>query len=225
MPRPVPLCAPFSDGVAGSFRIAGHPWLQGGEWLPRFAVAALVSRGKMMEKYLRVMDGVYRICIWLSGTSIIVMSLVIPWGVFARKVLNSGSSWPEPVAIFSMVIFTFFGAAATYRANGHIAVDMLVQRLSAGKQRVLIHVVDTLMISVTLFMIVYGTLLCRTTWNQSVDSLPSLNVGLTYLPLPLGSLAILLFIIERMVAGTQSDRPIVTYDHAQELPAAKEGGL
>ena len=178
-----------------------------------------------MEKYLRVMDGIYRICIWLSGTSIIVMSLVIPWGVFARKVLNSGSSWPEPVAIFSMVIFTFFGAAATYRANGHIAVDMLVQRLSAGKQRVLIHVVDTLMISVTLFMIVYGTLLCRTTWNQSVDSLPSLNVGLTYLPLPLGSLAILLFIIERMVAGTQSHRPIVTYDHAQELPAAREGGL
>ena len=178
-----------------------------------------------MEKYLRVMDGIYRLCIWLSGLSIVVMSLVIPWGVFTRKVMNSGSSWPEPAAIICMVIFTNFGAAAAYRANSHIAVDMLVQRLSAGKQRLLVHIVDVLMISISLFMIVYGTLLCRTTWNQSVAALPTLNVGLTYLPLPLGSFAILLFIIERMVAGTQSSRPIVTYDHAQELPATKEGDI
>ena len=178
-----------------------------------------------MEKYLRVMDWVYRICIWLSGSAVVVMTLVIPWGVFARKVLNSGSSWPEPVAIFCMVIFTFFGAAATYRANGHIAVDMLVQRLSAGKQRILAQVVNVLMILISVFMMIYGIMLCQTTWNQSVDSLPILNVGLTYLPLPIGGFVIMLFIIERMVAGTQSHRPIVTYDHAPELSSAEEGGL
>lgn len=178
-----------------------------------------------MEKYLRVMDGVYRLCIWISGLAIVIMTLVIPWGVYARKVLNAGSAWPEPVAIFCMVIFTFFGAAATYRANGHIAVDMLSQRLSVGKQRVLNHVVDVLMILISLFMISYGLMLCRVTWNQSVDSLPALNVGLTYLPLPLGSFIILLFIIERMIAGVQNGRPIVTYDHAPEHCEIAEGGL
>ncbi len=178
-----------------------------------------------MNMYLRVMDGAYRACIWISGLAIIIMSLVIPWGVYARKVLNAGSAWPEPVAIFCMVIFTFFGAAASYRAGGHIAVHMLVERLPGRAQRLLVHVVDVLMIAISLFMIYYGIGLCQVTWNQSVDTLPMLNVGLTYLPLPLGSFAILLFIIERMVAGSQNHRPIVTYDHAPEHSEVEEGEL
>ena len=61
------------------------------------------------------------------GSAIVAMSLVIPWGVFARYVLGSGSQWPEPVAIMLMTVFTFFGAAVTYRAAGHIAVETLTQ--------------------------------------------------------------------------------------------------
>ena len=178
-----------------------------------------------MQTYLKAMDGVYRACIWVSGLAIVIMSLVIPWGVYARKVLNAGSAWPEPVAIFCMVIFTFFGAAASYRAGGHIAVQMLTERLPGGVQRFLEHVVDILMLAISLFMIYYGIGLCQVTWNQSVDTLPALNVGLTYLPLPLGSVAILLFIIERMVAGPQNKRPIVTYDHAPEHSEVEEGEL
>lgn len=66
-----------------------------------------------MEIFLRAMDAVYRLCIWISGLAIVIMSVIIPWGVYARKVLGTGSSWPEPVAILCMVIFTFFGAAAS----------------------------------------------------------------------------------------------------------------
>ncbi len=178
-----------------------------------------------MEMFVRAMDVVYRLCIWIAGVSIMIMSVVIPWGVYARKVLGTGSAWPEPVAILCMVIFTFFGAAASYRAGGHIAVMMLVERLSGGVQRVVSHLVDVLMVVISLFMIYYGFGLCAITWNQSVDSLPALSVGVTYLPLPVGGIAILLFIIERMVAGPQNHRPIVTYDHEPSHTEAEEGEL
>ena len=46
------------------------------------------------------------------------MSLIIPVGVFTRYVLGIGSQWPEPIAILLMVMFTFVGAAAAYRAGG-----------------------------------------------------------------------------------------------------------
>ena len=29
------------------------------------------------------LDAVYRLCIWASGLSIALMSLIVPWGVFA----------------------------------------------------------------------------------------------------------------------------------------------
>ena len=78
---------------------------------------------------LRLFDRLYLLCIWISGISIFLMSLIIPWGVFTRYVLGTGSSWPEPVAVLLMVTFTFLGAAASYRAGSHIAVGMLTDSL------------------------------------------------------------------------------------------------
>src|SRR4051812_45343657 len=83
----------------------------------------------MNDKIPRALDGFYLLCIWISGLAIAAMSLIIPWGVYARYVLGTGSSWPEPVAVLCMVTFTFFGAAAGYRAGAHIAVGMLTDRL------------------------------------------------------------------------------------------------
>ena len=60
------------------------------------------------------------------------MSLIIPVGVFTRYVLGYGAQWPEPIAILLMVVFTFIGAAAAYRAGGHIAVAMLTDRAAGA---------------------------------------------------------------------------------------------
>jgi len=79
----------------------------------------------------RLLDLVYLTCIWVAGACIFLMSLFIPWGIFSRYVLGTGSQWPEPISILLMVVFTFLGAACSYRAGAHIAVEMLTQRLSS----------------------------------------------------------------------------------------------
>ena len=83
------------------------------------------------------MDFVYR-CIWISGLALIVMTVVIPIGVFNRYVLGTGSQWPEPLAILCMVVFTFIGAAASYRAGVHIAVTMVTDRVPERFRRILL---------------------------------------------------------------------------------------
>ena len=83
----------------------------------------------MKNPLFSVLDGLYLICIWIAGMAVLFMSLIIPVGVFARYVLGFGAQWPEPIAILLMVIFTFFGAAAAYRAGSHIAVAMLTDRM------------------------------------------------------------------------------------------------
>jgi TRAP-type C4-dicarboxylate transport system permease small subunit len=170
----------------------------------------------MRDAFLRFCDRVYSVCIWVSGIAIVVMSLIIPWGIFTRYVLGTGSQWPEPIAIQLMVLFTFLGAAVSYRAGGHIAVQMLTDRVPEGVRRVLRGVVHVLMLAVALFAIVYGTNLCIKTWNQVIGQLPWMPVGLTYAPVPLGGLATALFIIEHIVFGSQHARPIVTFDHQVE---------
>ncbi len=172
----------------------------------------------MTEKIHRWLDTVYLGCIWISGLAILLMSLIIPWGIFARYVLGAGSSWPEPVAVLLMVIFTFFGAAATYRAGGHIAVEMLTNMLPKQARYLCEKLVDLLMIAICLFVMIWGGKLSMEMMRQGLAELPWLAVGVTYLPLPIGSFLTLLFVLENTFFGSQKNRAVVTYDHEPSQP-------
>ncbi|QXI34819.1 MULTISPECIES: TRAP transporter small permease [Pseudomonas] len=169
---------------------------------------------------LSVNDGLYRACIWVAGLSILTMSLIIPWGIFARYVLGTGSSWPEPVAILLMVLFTFIGAAASYRAGAHMAVAMVTDRLPEPLRRLVAIFTQLLMLAVCVFMTWYGFKLCATTWNQYMASLPSVRVGMSYAPIPVGGVLTLIFVLEKLLLGDQSQRRVVQYDLVEETEGA-----
>lgn len=170
----------------------------------------------MNHPVVRLLDGLYLACIWIAGVALVVMCVVIPIGVFARYLLGVGAQWPEPIAILMMVLFTFFGAAAAYRAGAHIAVQMLTDRLPSGARRGCEVFADLAMLAASGFVLVWGLRLVQGTMGQTLSELPWLPVGITYLPLPLGSLVTLLFIVERMVFGSQHQRAVVTFDHPRE---------
>jgi TRAP-type C4-dicarboxylate transport system permease small subunit len=162
----------------------------------------------------RALDALYRACIWTAGIAITLMSVIIPIGVVMRYVFGFGAQWPEPIAILLMVVFTFIGAAAAYRAGGHIAVGMLVDRLPPPAQRLLGRLTDALMLLVCGFVALYGARLSWDTMGQSIAELPWMPVGVTYLAIPFGALATAVFVLERMVWGEQKHRPIVAFGEA-----------
>jgi TRAP-type C4-dicarboxylate transport system permease small subunit len=169
----------------------------------------------MKAAYARAMDAVYLVCIVVSGLSLVVMTLAIPWGVFTRYVLNQGSAWPEPLSVLMMILFTFFGAAACYRANAHIAVTMVTDALPPVLRRTATILVDLLMALLSIFMVIWGAQLVHTTWYQVVGEFPFLSVGITYLPIPVGGMLTLLFIIEQVSIGLPGDDSIVHREPAE----------
>src|SRR5947208_7807392 len=137
-------------------------------------------------RFRMAMDALYRVCIIVSGGALVLISAVIPWGVFTRYVLNSAASWPEPMAILLTIVLTFFGAAACYRAGIHMSVSVMVRALSAPLRRVIEPFAEGLVALVALFMVIWGARLVGTTWHQSIAEFPALSVGVTYLPIPVG---------------------------------------
>jgi TRAP-type C4-dicarboxylate transport system permease small subunit len=174
----------------------------------------------MKNTLLRFNDMLYRISIGIAGLSVLIMTLIIPWGIFARYVLGSGSSWPEPTAILLMVVFTFFGAAASYRAGAHMAVSMAVDRMPEATRRFAAVLVQVLMAVVCIFMAVKGWKLCMTTWNQFLGEMPSVRVGVSYLPIPIGGVITLIFVLEKLFLGDQSHRRVVRFDLVEESEGA-----
>ncbi|MDF2642666.1 MAG: C4-dicarboxylate transporter [Pseudomonas sp.] len=174
----------------------------------------------MKNTVLRFNDMLYRVSIGIAGLSVLIMTLIIPWGIFARYVLGTGSSWPEPTAILLMVVFTFFGAAASYRAGAHMAVSMAVDRMPEATRRIVAVAVQILMAIVCIFMAVKGWKLCMTTWNQFLGEMPSVRVGVSYLPIPIGGVITLIFVLEKLFLGDQSHRRVVRFDLVEESEGA-----
>src|ERR1700679_3205185 len=83
----------------------------------------------MRVLFRRAMDAVYRFCVVVAGSAMVLISIIVPWGVFTRYGLNSASSWPEPAAILLSIVLTFFGAAACYRVGLHMRGRFVRDRL------------------------------------------------------------------------------------------------
>ena len=147
------------------------------------------------------MDALYGFCVVVAGGALVLISVVIPWGVFTRYVLNSAASWPEPMAILLTIVLTFFGSAACYRAGTHMSVSVLVRTLSPPLRRIVEPFSEALVALVGLFMVIWGARLVSTMWHQSIAEFPALSVGITYLPIPVGGAITLMFVAERLLIG------------------------
>ena len=147
------------------------------------------------------MDALYFACVLLAGTALVAISAVIPWGVYTRYVVNRAASWPEPTAVLLTIVLTFFGAAACYRTSTHMSVSVFVRLMSGRWKRAAELLAEALVAALSLFMVVYGARLCAATWYQAIADFPSLSVGVTYLPIPLGGAVTFLFVLERVFFG------------------------
>jgi TRAP-type C4-dicarboxylate transport system permease small subunit len=154
----------------------------------------------------RAMDVLYRLCAIIAGVALVLISVIVPWGVFTRYVLHSAASWPEPMAILLAVVLTFFGAAMGIRSGVHMRVTVLRDVLPRPAQIAVDLAAETLLALIALFMVVWGTRLCAATWHQVIAEFPVLSTGVTYLPIPIGGAVTLLFIVERLLIGQPPER-------------------
>jgi TRAP-type C4-dicarboxylate transport system permease small subunit len=165
----------------------------------------------MKSAYIQAMDALHAACLFVAGLSIVIISLIIPWGVFTRYVLNSAASWPEPMAILLMIVLSFSSAVVCYREYLHIGVGLLPAALNERSKAVLGWLIEICMLGTNLFMLWYGIKLVQVTWHQSIAEFPLVSVGVSYLPVPIGGLITVLFIIERLMIGKFfADPPVET---------------
>ncbi len=168
------------------------------------------------QRYARAMDWLYIACIGVSGLALVAITFMIPTGVFMRYVMNDPLSWPEPASVVLMVMFSFIGGAAAFRANVHVAVMALKNAVGPGMRRRMNLAVYACVTAVALFMIYYGIQLCIVTHRSTVAEFPDLSQAVVYSPIPIAGVFTLLFLIERLWVGEPPKTSIMFADQATE---------
>jgi TRAP-type C4-dicarboxylate transport system permease small subunit len=161
----------------------------------------------MQARYIGAMEALHRLCMLVAGVCLVVITIIIPWGVFTRYVLNYGSSWPEPLAVLLMIWFSFTAAALCYRERLHISVLIVPSALQGLPRLLVLWLVEFAMAGMNLFMLIWGVELVHTTWFQVISDFPTVSVGISYLPVPIGGAITLLFVAERLWTGRLFEEP------------------
>ena len=167
----------------------------------------------MARLFRKAMDCLYLVCVVVGCIAMVLISAIIPWAVFTRYVLNSAASWPEATAVLLTILLTFIGAAAGYRFHVHMNLSFFADMLPPRLKALTDVLVQLLMAGIAIFMALWGARLVEVTWYNTIPDFPALSVGVTYLPIPVGGVCLLLFVLERLLIGTPPDP--VSHDDTQ----------
>src|SRR5262245_31396046 len=153
----------------------------------------------MKAHYIRAMDAIHQTCLFVAGSCLVVITIIVPYGVFTRYVLNSAASWPEPMAVLLMIVLSFLSAVICYREYSPIGHRATPGLLAEPIKSLLGWFLELCMLATNLFMLWWGIKLVETTWFQSIAEFPILTAGMAYLPIPIGGALTALFVIERLL--------------------------
>lgn len=147
-----------------------------------------------------VLDRLSTLSLVLAGAALAGMALVQAWQVFARYVLNDSPGWTEPVALILMSFTVMFGAAVCVRYETHFAFQTLLHATATPVQRALKAVSRLIAASAGLALAALGGRLMIDDWGVAMAGAP-LPSGLRFAALFVGGLLILIFALERLLAG------------------------
>jgi TRAP-type C4-dicarboxylate transport system permease small subunit len=103
----------------------------------------------------------------LAATLVLLLAVLISYEVVARYVFGHPTGFANQAAAYAMPIIAFFAAAATLRRNHHVAVDAVVNLLSARSRLRLAVLTEVLSLVAVTFM----------TWAMLMEVIDNYETG------------------------------------------------
>ena len=147
----------------------------------------------------------------------VALVAIVSWQVFTREVINKSAPWTEEAARYMFVVLSVFAAAYVFSDRGHIAVEILIEKLSPRLQKVMGVIIELIVIFFALLIFIYGGLrVAENAWGQDIATLP-LSVGQVFLVLPIAGVLIAFYSIAHLIgilAGVE--KPLPNFDENAE---------
>lgn len=131
------------------------------------------------------------------------------WQVMSRYILTSPSSVTDELAGFLLIWVGVLGAAYVFGCNQHLAIDLLLQRVSPASRRLLQLFIFGIVFLFAVFVLIGGgSWLVYTRFYLSVTSASlQVNLGYVYSVLPLSGALTAYYAIDNSLSLYRSANP------------------
>jgi TRAP-type C4-dicarboxylate transport system permease small subunit len=145
-----------------------------------------------------VLNQVSNAALYVAGFGMVVMTVIIGWQIFGRRVLNDTPTWSEPLSLHLMLWFILFGAAVGVRESVHLGLDIVRYIMPEPIQKLMDLTSLGFIVLFGIAMTWYSILLAAGTWRAPIPVL-GWPGGVDFFPMIGGGILITLFSLERFV--------------------------
>jgi C4-dicarboxylate transporter, DctQ subunit len=154
---------------------------------------------QVLNKLLKIFDRIIDILAFVAGAITILMMLGISTEVVTRYFFKSPVSGMLEASEVSLLWITFLAAAWLLRQEGHVNMDVVLNRLKPEYQAILNCVTSLLGALISLALFWYGTQVVWNFFRKGTLEFGNLeiNVGYVLLAIPLGGILLFLQFLRR----------------------------
>jgi TRAP-type C4-dicarboxylate transport system permease small subunit len=145
-----------------------------------------------------VLNQVSNAALYVAGFGMVVMTVIIGWQIFGRRVLNDTPTWSEPLSLHLMLWFILFGAAVGVRESVHLGLDIVRYIMPEPVQKLMDLTSLGFIVLFGIAMTWYSILLAAGTWSAPIPVL-GWPGGVDFFPMIGGGILITLFSLERFI--------------------------
>lgn len=149
--------------------------------------------GGRIKKFMLNLDD------FVSAISVVLIVIITVAGVFMRFVMHDPLKWTEEATLALFVCLTFMGASSVMKQDGHVSIDILVEKAPKSVQKWLLgfKYFVVLLLLIVIFIIL-GSQLALNAWDKIT---PILRIRYTFIDLaiPLGGFLAAIHIIRLMI--------------------------
>lgn len=130
-----------------------------------------------------------------------VMTLDVLWGVLTRYAFGSQADWSEELARFLLIWIGLLGASYAVGQKMHLAIDLLMPKLSSNSQKILFLFINFLIILFALFVMVIGgaRLMYITQTLGQLSAALRIPMTLVYAVLPLSGVLVIYYKLHEII--------------------------
>lgn len=179
------------------------------------------AQPKRWRGLLQVLGGIRfvldRVLAAICIVSFVALVGIVSWQVFTREVINNSAPWTEEAARYMFVVLAIFAAAYVFSERGHIAVEILIEKLPPRLQKVMGIIIELTVSVFAIFVFIYGgSRVVENAWGQDIATLP-VSVGAVFLVMPIAGVLIVFYSLAHLIgilAGVE--KPLPDFDESAE---------
>ncbi len=146
---------------------------------------------------LRVIGLVHLAATWIGAAALVIELVIILWDVTQREFFGRSFLWADESSKLSLSTIAFIGGAAAYRSRQHTSVRVLLDRMPAAAEALLLAALEWAVVVVACIAGWQGLALALGNWDNLTPIL-QISTGWIGLPLPAGMALVALFAFERL---------------------------